>query len=225
MKVVSLLSGGLDSSVTMSRLAIEGHEIFPLFIDYGQTSREREFEGAQSYLRKLSHERINPLRRISADLSFLNTSLLGTKSVTRESDENFHTLSSKKIDWVPARNIIFLSLAASYAESVDSRAVSIGAYKEDEMPPYPDSSPEFLESMQVSLSRGLYDSDNFQILAPFIDLFKWDTVAYANEHGLPIENTWSCYQNGTFHCGTCRNCTDRKKAFEKAEITDPTLYS
>ncbi len=226
MKVVALMSGGLDSCTTAARLAIEGHYIFPLFINYGQRAAFREKEAAKKYLSK-SMEKIrtlNSLAEAEISLPFLISSLVGSTEITRKDDNAFHSFEAKKIDWAPARNIILVSIAAAYCETVGARAISIGAYKEDEMPPYPDSSREFFDSMQISLSKGMY-GDEFEIVTPFIGYYKCDMVTYSEKNSLPIELTWSCYDNLEVHCGLCRNCVDRKKAFHSARAEDPTQYA
>lgn len=226
MKVVALMSGGLDSSTTAARLAIEGHRVYPLFVNYGQRAAAMEKEAAKKYLLK-SAERISTLGGLAEAeirMPFLKSSLVGSTEITRTSDEAFSSPESKRIDWAPARNIIFLSVASAYCETVGARAISIGAYKEDEMPPYPDSSREFFDSMQAALSRGMY-GDGFEIVTPFIGSYKWDIVEYSKENSLPVGLTWSCYDNLDLHCGACRNCVDRKKAFSNARVEDPTPYA
>jgi len=226
MKVVALMSGGLDSCTTAARLAIEGHEVFPLFVNYRQRAASREKEAAKKYLlhamEKISA--LNGLAEAEVSMPFLRSSLVGSAEITKKDDTTFHSLEAKKVDWAPARNIVLISIAAAYCETIGARAISIGAYKEDEMPPYPDSSREFFDSMQRSLSKGMY-GDGFEIVTPFIDSYRWDMVRYSGKNSLPIELTWSCYDNLDVHCGSCRNCVDRKKAFHNARVEDLTQYA
>jgi len=224
-KVVSLVSGGMDSCTTMAKLAIEDWEVYPLYINYGQTAFPKEIESAKNYIKVLQErfKNLYNLEIVEISLPFLKVSLTGATSVTKETDEDFHTMESKKIDWVPARNIIFLTVASSYCELLKSRNISIGSYKEDEMPSYPDSSREFFDALEVALTKGMY-GDKFNIITPFIDSFKWGMVKYSKENKLPIELTWSCYEASNEHCGLCRNCIDREKAFKKAGVVDPTKY-
>lgn len=225
MKVVSLLSGGIDSCTTASKLAIDGFDVFPLFVDYGQRAVQREINAAEGYVSEVRAriEKMHALSTANVSMPFLRSSLVGTADVEKNTGENFGTMESKKVDWVPARNIILITLAASYCETVGARKISIGAYREDEMPPYPDSSRDFFDVMQQALTSGMY-GDAFEIVTPFIDSFKWDLLTYSRDKNLPTHLTWSCYENLQSHCGYCRNCVDRKKAFDKAGIKDPTIY-
>lgn len=223
-KIISLISGGMDSCTVVGRLAIEGYEVFPIYVDYGQKVKKRELNAAKKYLDFLQRKKYNVhdlvVSRVS--LPFLKIPMTGHGQIPKSNEKNFFSLSSKKIDYVPGRNIIFLSIATSYAIVVGSDKISIGAYKEDELPPYPDSSREFFDSMEKTLSLGTYIK--VKIITPFINQYKWDIVKYSEKHGLPIHLTWSCYENGKRHCGMCRNCVDRKKAFRKAGVEDPTEY-
>ncbi len=225
MKVVSLLSGGIDSCTTAARLAIDGFEVFPLFVDYGQRAVQRERAAAEAYVSEVRAKikTMHALSTAALDMPFLRSSLVGTVAVEKSTNINFDTVESKKIDWVPARNIILITLGASYCETIGNRKISIGAYKEDEMPPYPDSSREFFDVMQQALTKGMY-GDAFEIVTPFGDSFKWDMLTYSRTRNLPTQLTWSCYEDRENHCGCCRNCVDRKKAYDKAGIEDPTVY-
>ncbi len=226
MKIVSLISGGMDSCTTAARLAIEGWDVHPLFVDYSQKSLTQEREAISKYVKELQKRKLNvhDVEIVKLNLPFLKVALTGGNEITKKTDADFHTMEAKKVDWVPARNIIFLTVASSYCEMLDCRNISIGAYKEDEMPPYPDSSRKFFDALEDALTKGMY-GDKFGIVTPFVDSFKWDLVKYSKENNLPIGITWSCYEAGNEHCGLCRNCIDRKKAFEKAKIADSTRYA
>ena len=224
--VVSLLSGGMDSCTTMSKLLLEGWKVYPIYFSYGQTAFQKELEAAKHYTETLQakYKSLHDLEIIKLILPFLKVALTGLRNPTMSNEEDFNSMESKKIDWVPARNVIFLTIASSYCELLKCRNISIGAYKEDEMPPYPDSSRDFFDSLETALTKGLY-GEKFNILTPFIGSFKWDFIKYSKENHLPIEVTWSCYGAGNEHCGLCRNCVDRKKAFQKAGVEDPTKYA
>lgn len=225
MKVVALVSGGMDSTTTAARLVLENNDVFPLFIDYGQLARERERHAASEYVAQLRKrcKKMQPLQEAFVDLPFLRSSLVGTTEIAKTGGAAFSDIESKKIDWVPARNIVLLSIAASYCETVGARSISIGAYKEDQLPPYPDSSREFFDEMQEALTKGMYGGP-FRIVTPFGDEFRRELVVYSAQNGLPIDATWSCYDRKDAHCGECRNCDDRKRAFAQAGVADTTVY-
>ncbi|MBI1971762.1 MAG: 7-cyano-7-deazaguanine synthase [Candidatus Aenigmarchaeota archaeon] len=224
-KVASLISGGMDSCTTMAKLVLDGWEVYPIYVNYGQVASSEEVKAAKKYIENLqkSNKNLHDIEIVQLSLPFLKIAMTGSRKVTNINEEDFHTMEAKKVDWVPARNIIFLTVASSYCGMLDCRNISIGAYKEDEMPPYPDSSREFFDALEDALTKGMY-GDKFNIVTPFVDSFKWDLVKYSKENNLPIEITWSCYEAGDEHCGLCRNCIDRKKSFQKANTKDPTKY-
>jgi 7-cyano-7-deazaguanine synthase len=122
---------------------------------------------------------------------------------------------------VPFRNAIFLSAAVAYAVSVGAEKIFYGAQGSDE-PFYPDCRKEFYQAFEKAARLGTCQEISIQ--APFSNLRKSDVIKKAAELGVPFEFTWSCYLNGTKHCGKCESCVNRKKAFQEAGVPDPTSY-
>ena len=123
--------------------------------------------------------------------------------------------------WVPARNMVFTSIAASYAESMNAEAIIVGWDKE-EAETFPDNSKEFLEKFNELIDVG--SPENIKIEAPAIDLSKEEIVKLGVEVGAPMELSYSCYKGGDKHCGVCESCMRRKRAFKQLGIDDLTEY-
>ena len=122
---------------------------------------------------------------------------------------------------VPFRNAIFLSAAVAYAVSVGAEKIFYGAQGSDE-PFYPDCRREFYQAFEKAARLGTCQEITIQ--APFSDMRKSDVVKIAVKLGVPLELTWSCYLDAEKHCGKCESCVNRKKAFQEADLADPTLY-
>jgi 7-cyano-7-deazaguanine synthase len=134
------------------------------------------------------------------------------------------SLSRKGIPatYVPARNIIFLSFAASCAEAMSARDIFIGANAID-YSGYPDCRPEFIKSYQSMLAKGLktgVEHKTVRVQTPLIRKTKAEIIKLALKLKVPLELTWSCYQGGSKPCGVCDSCGFRIKGFEEAGIID-----
>jgi len=129
------------------------------------------------------------------------------------------------VTYVPARNLIFLSVAMGVAEARDADAVYLGVNALD-YSGYPDCRPEFIESFrrtaELALKRGV-EGRPVDIRTPLIDLGKADIVRLGIEVDAPLELTWSCYLGGDVPCGECDACRLRAKGFAEAGIDDPAL--
>ena len=127
------------------------------------------------------------------------------------------------VTYVPARNLIFLSVAMGVAEARDDDAVYLGVNALD-YSGYPDCRPEFIDSFRrtaaLALKRGV-EGRPVDVRTPLIDLTKADIVRLGLEAGAPLELTWSCYLGGDLACGECDACRLRAKGFAEAGVADP----
>ncbi|OGX35312.1 MAG: hypothetical protein A3C36_00745 [Omnitrophica WOR_2 bacterium RIFCSPHIGHO2_02_FULL_52_10] len=124
---------------------------------------------------------------------------------------------------MPARNIIFLSFAASFAEAIGARAVFIGANAID-YSGYPDCRPGFFKAYQTVLRRGLksgVERKAIKIYTPLIRKTKAQIIQMGLKLNVPYRLTWSCYRGGARPCGTCDSCRLRQKGFEALHMKDP----
>ncbi len=215
-RTVVIYSGGLDSTTLLYDLKATGHDVAALAINYGQR-HSRELLCAETSCQK-----------IGVDLTTLDLSglaqVFGHNSLSDSGvavPEGEYAEDSMQQTTVPNRNMILLSIATGWAISKGYQAVAFGAHS-GEYTPYPDCRPEFATAMD-HVAR-LCDWKPVRILAPFVTWTKSDSVRRGAELGVPFQSTWSCYVGGEKHCGRCGTCLDRKSAFEKSDITDPTDY-
>ena len=129
------------------------------------------------------------------------------------------------VTYVPARNLIFLSLAMGIAEARDADAVYIGVNALD-YSGYPDCRPEFIQSFArtaaLALKRGV-EGRPVDVRMPLVDRTKAQIVRLGMELAAPLHLTWSCYRGGERPCGTCDSCVLRAKGFAEAGVIDPAL--
>lgn len=124
--------------------------------------------------------------------------------------------------YVPFRNGLFISSAASIALSKGCSVIYYGAHSDDAAGnAYPDCSAEFNEAIGRAVYIG--SGNHLRIEAPFVNLTKADVVKKGLELKVPYELTWSCYTGGEKPCGKCGTCLDRQRAFEENGISDPSM--
>jgi len=220
-KAVVLLSGGLDSMVSGAIAREQGFSLIALTIDYGQRHLV-ELQSAEAIARELGAERhiVLPL-----DLrQFGGSALTADIAVPKDGLSD-----SIPITYVPARNIIFLSLCLGLAEAEGARDLFIGVNALD-YSGYPDCRPEFIAAFEAMARVGTKagaEGDSFEVHAPLIAMTKADIVREADRLGLDAAMSWSCYDPTADlkHCGLCESCRLRSKGFSEAGIPDPTTYA
>lgn len=222
-EAVLLLSGGLDSSTVLAMAAERGYEIVALSFDYGQRHK-KELESAKRVAERLG---VKDHIVMKLDLGELLRSSLTRRSeevpVGRGRGEISRGIPST---YVPSRNIIFLSIAASIAESRGAEAVFIAANAVD-FSGYPDCTPEFIDSFQKVLQVGTkagVEGHAVKVEAPVLRLSKADIIREAVRLKVPLEMTWSCYKGGRKACGKCDSCVLRLQGFAAAGLKDPVQY-
>jgi 7-cyano-7-deazaguanine synthase len=130
------------------------------------------------------------------------------------------------VTYVPARNIVFLSIAAGLAESVDADRIYIGANVVD-YSGYPDCRPEFFEQFEKMLAVGTkagVEGSPLKIMTPILYSSKAEIVRLGKSLGAPLHLSWSCYNGGDKACGHCDSCRLRLKGFEEAGYKDEIEY-
>jgi 7-cyano-7-deazaguanine synthase len=216
---VVLLSGGLDSAVTLYYAAAKGYRPICISFDYGQRHR-RELKHAKAIARAAGA----PHFAVKIALPWKGSSLLDRKlAVPRRSIAE----ASRGIPstYVPGRNIIFLSFAVSLAEASGCSAVFIGAHAQD-YSGYPDCRPEFYAAFAKAVKEGTkagVEGAAVKIITPLIAKGKADIIRLGRRLGVPFNLTWSCYKGGAAPCGTCDSCLFRAKGFTEAGIEDPAI--
>ena len=221
-KAISVLSGGLDCTVATSVFA-DDYEIHAITFNYGQKAFKRELQAAKEICNKMNwiHEVIDLPWLANISNSSLNTS----EEIPEPSEEDLDNIEkssqSASSVWVPARNMVFTSIAVSYAESIGAEKIIVG-WDAEEAATFPDNSKEFLETFNELISVG--SPEKIEIEAPAIDLNKEEIVELGLKVGAPIELSYSCYKGGDNHCGVCESCMRRKRAFKNLGVEDKSEY-
>ena len=219
MKCVVLLSGGIDSSTTLAIARNRGYEAYALTLLYGQRHR-RELESAKMVAHSLE-VREHRVATLPENL-FEGSALTGDGEIP-DGSVNEDDIPST---YVPARNLIFLSLAVGWAEVLNAEYVFIGATAVD-YSGYPDCRPEFLRSFQktqgLATKRGV-EGDPIKVEYPLVNMTKSEIISQGAELGLDYSLTWSCYEGGDKPCGVCDSCRYRLKGFDEAGLEDPLEY-
>ncbi len=192
MKIVPLVSGGLDSTV-MALLAIQqGCEIYPLFIDYGQKAREQERAAIDRTYALLDI----PVPKI---MNISGMSEVVSSGLTCDEKDTFEEA------FLPNRNLLFLTFAASYAYEVGSSVIGIGLLH-DQMAVFPDQTTDFITQAQTVLTTSL--GAPLEILAPLKHMNKGDVLKLAKKLG--VSDVYSCHEGKETPCGRCIACLEYK---------------
>jgi len=224
-KAVILLSGGMDSATTLAVAKSEKYECFALSFRYAQ-SNSSELTCAKKIAASI---------KVKKHLIFdLDLSQIGGSAMTDniEIPKNRTDIDNVKteipVTYVPARNIIFLSLALSWAETLNTQHIFIGVNVQD-YSGYPDCRDEFIKAFEKTANIGTkagISGSEFHIHTPLINLSKAEIIKKGIQLGVDFRDTLSCYDPSPDGkaCGKCDSCLLRKKGFREAGIKDPTLY-
>jgi 7-cyano-7-deazaguanine synthase len=215
---IVLLSGGLDSATVLAIARRDGFSPTALSFDYGQRHRV-ELSGAAALARGAGV----PHLVLPLPLDRIGGSALTDPSIAVPKNE----LGSEPIPvtYVPARNLLFLSVALSLAEARGARTLFVGANAID-YSGYPDCRPEFLEAFERAANLGTKagtGGEPFRVLAPLLRMSKAEIVRTAVELGVDLSNTSSCYEpsDAGAPCGACDSCLLRAAGFAEAGVVDP----
>lgn len=222
MKALVLSSGGLDSTtcLAMAVAAYGADQVLALAISYGQ-KHTKELEAAESVAAYYG------VRYMSLDLTAIFagsdcTLLNGGGEIPKESyaEQLTHTNGKPVSTYVPFRNGLFLSAAASVALSNSCSEIWYGVHSDDAAGnAYPDCSDAFHRAMGDAIFIG--SGEQLTIKAPFVQKTKADVVAEGLRLNAPYHLTWSCYEGGEHPCGKCGTCRDRAAAFAENHVADP----
>lgn len=222
-KAVCLLSGGLDSCVTISIAKDEGYTCYALSFNYGQT-HNIELDCAKAIAQHLG---INDHIIFHLNLAQFGGSALVDKQQSIPQPEYSKIGNQIPSTYVPARNTIFLSIALAYAETVEATQVFIGANALD-YSGYPDCRPEYFlafQQMANVATKQAVSGNPVKILTPLLSLTKAEIIKIGSEVKAPLHLTWSCYNGEDQACGHCESCQLRLKGFQQAGIKDPIEYA
>lgn len=219
-KAVILLSGGLDSAVALHLAKSEGFELHTISFDYGQR-HNRELNAAKAVAQQAG---VANHQVVTLKLDKWGGSSLTDKQMEVE-DGNVNR-SDIPVTYVPARNMVFLSVAASLAEAIGAQDIFIGVSQVD-YSGYVDCRQEFIDGMEKAINLGTVmgaeKNQPIKIHAPFVNKTKAEEIQLGVKLGVDFGLTWSCYRGGEKPCGTCDSCLLRAKAFAEAGVIDTAL--
>ena len=221
---VVLLSGGLDSATCLAIARRDGFAPVGLAVDYGQRHRT-ELQAAARIAQTAGIE----LKIVKVDLRAIGGSALTADIEVPKSRSAQSMGADIPITYVPARNLIFLSLAAAQAEVLGARSIYIGVNQLD-YSGYPDCRQAFIDAFQTAANlatRAGTEGQRLTIEHPLIDLTKAEIIALGTSLGVDYAQTTSCYDPSPegLACGLCDACQLRRAGFEQADIPDPTHYA
>ncbi|MBQ9246314.1 7-cyano-7-deazaguanine synthase QueC [bacterium] len=204
-KAVVLLSGGLDSVVSLALIKEYCTDILALTFNYKQKSFEKEAAAAKKIAEFYNAE------HIIIDISWLGRFSMSALTSSKDiPDINSNDLDNKEIAeqtaksvWIPNRNGLFVNIAACYAEALKYDLIVIGANKE-ESATFKDNSINFINSINNALSNST--DFNVKVISPIINKTKKEIVADGIRLNIPFNLVYSCYNSGELHCGHCESC-------------------
>src|SRR5438067_10275056 len=222
---VVLLSGGIDSTTTLTISLAEGYEAYALSFNYGQR-HQIETDAAQ---RVANSSGVKEHRIAKIDLRVFGGSALTDKIDVPKQRSETEIAHGIPVTYVPARNTIFLAYALAWAEVIPARDIFLGVNAID-YSGYPDCRPEFIEAFENLANLGTkagVEGRRFQIHTPLIKFSKAEIIRKAVEFGVDLSLTHSCYDPtpAGLACGECDSCLLRLKGFREAGIQDPIRYA
>ncbi len=221
-KAVILLSGGLDSTTCLAIAKADGYQCYTLSFDYGQ-KHKFELTAAQKISKQFD---VAEHRVITFDLSNRGGSALTDSDISVPTEPCSH--AGIPTTYVPARNLIFLSLASGWAEVLEANTLFIGVNAVD-YSGYPDCRPEFIQAFEQTVNfatKSGVEGSRFTIKTPLISLSKQQIVELGISLDVDYGQTVTCYQATSegLACRLCDACRFRAEGFIQAGVTDPTSY-
>ncbi len=219
-KAIILLSGGVDSAVSLAECREKNNIELALFFDYGHKAFKQE---------KISVEKLCEYYGIKLEIielpwlkAITTTSLVNDEKKIPELEESElsdlqKTIKSKEKVWIPNRNGVFINIAGAYADSFGYNKIIIGANKEEGMT-FSDNSKEFIERAASLLEFSTQIKP--QVIAPLIELEKHEIMLLGKKLNLPFKLIRSCYADTDEHCGVCESCNRLKRGLERAGLFD-----
>jgi 7-cyano-7-deazaguanine synthase len=216
-RALVVCSGGLDSVVSATYSQRElGMDVHLIHFLYGSRAEGPEVQAVQKVAEHLGAElTLFPLNVYSkGDSPLLDPD---SKVAGGEAGAEFAH------EWVPARNLLLLSVATAFAEARGIDTIVLGNNLE-EAGAYPDNEPEFIAKFNDLLPFAVGDGKRIKVIMPVGNLMKHEIVALGKQVEAPMHLTWSCYRAGEVHCGTCGPCYMRRKAFEINGLPEVISY-
>ena len=219
-----MLSGGLDSATTLYVAKHQGYKVTCLLFDYGQRHR-RELSSARAIAGKARVTYTVVKLSLPKQGSSLLDRKVGLPKISAAVRKGLKKRNNIPSTYVPARNLIFLSMACSLAETTGAQAIFIGANAID-YSGYPDCRGQFYRSFRKVIACGTklgLQGRPIKILTPLISKSKKEIIRLGTKLGVPYQLTWSCYRGANTPCGVCESCFLRARGFRQAGLRDPLI--
>jgi 7-cyano-7-deazaguanine synthase len=215
-KAIVMLSGGLDSATCLYWAKEKYSEVIAITFNY----LRRLVQEKHASVSLVKAAGINKL--IEIDVPFL----MEVGDSSSYYNRRFRNLHSDALwsSYVPARNMIFYSISAHYAEYLDAKWI-IGGHNMHDIKFFKDASKVFIDKMNVLFKEGclLCNDQAYQIQLPLAKMNRKQIIKLATKLKVPIELTWSCHREGNIHCGSCYSCRQRLEAFDDLGLKDPAF--
>jgi 7-cyano-7-deazaguanine synthase len=216
-RALVVCSGGLDSVVAAVMMLEGGWDVELLHFRYGSRAEGPEVAAVHAVAAqlgvKLHFVPIGIYDPADSPLLRADSTIAGGEAGAEFAHE-----------WVPARNLVLLSIATAFAEAKGFNAIVLGNNLE-EAGAYPDNEPEFVARFNDLLPHAVGDGVKLQVLMPVGNMMKHEIVAIGEKLNAPLGLTWSCYRAGPVHCGKCGPCYMRRTAYMINDLEDPLQYA
>lgn len=220
LEAIALVSGGLDSCVSLAWALAKGWHVRVLHVTYGQRTSARE---RRAFEEIADHYGIPAERRLAVSLDYLQriggSSLTDPGAPMEDADLERPNIPST---YVPFRNTHLIAIAASWAEVAGCGRIVIGAVADDSSG-YPDCRPEYYAAVNDLLAVAAAHGP-IEVETPVIGLTKSQIVRLGVSLAAPLHLTWSCYRSEEAACGLCDSCALRLRGFRQAGLDDPIAY-
>ncbi len=217
-RALVMLSGGLDSATCLYWAKEKYSEVIAITFNYfGRLVQEK-----RASVQLVKAAGINKL--IEIDLPFVKEAGDSSYYSGRFKEENPHS-NAQESSYVPARNMIFYSIGAHYAEYLGAKWI-IGGHNMHDAKFFKDASKRFIDKINILFREGclLCNDQAYQILLPLSRMNRKQIIRLAIKLKAPIELTWSCHREGSVHCGNCYACRQRLEAFDDLGLKDPVFF-
>jgi len=211
-KALVLLSGGIDSATALYMTRQQYSEVYSMNMVYEETY-DSEAEAS---------------KKLAAD-AHVKEHLSVHLPLFKDLEKRYHPPPSQTISsaYLPARNIVFYGVAAAYAETLGASKIVFGS-NADDAKELPDATPSFIRLMNELIKAGTRagaEGTIIEIVNPLLTCSKTEVLKLAIKLKVPLQLTWSCYENAKTPCGKCRGCRMRSEAFSAAGVIDPLPHS
>lgn len=213
-KALVMLSGGLDSATCLFWAKKKFQDVSAITFNYYQRI-ENERKATIELAKK-----VNVTDLLEIDIPFIKESSEFPNCRHLQSNHD-----SRGLSYIPARNLIFYSIGAYYAEFLDIKWI-IGGHNSHDGKFFKDATKKYIQKINFLFKQGriLCNDEPCAIVLPLAEMDRKKIIKLAIELDVPLELTWSCHNKGKKHCGQCHSCEQRLEAFNSLSIKDPVFF-